>query len=178
VPCITLTDSLLPQTGQERGDVVMPSPILVIRIRGSAGAPWNIEETLSMLRLRRPFNGMIYPNTPAVVGMLRKVQSYITWGEIDQLTLELVMERLRTRNGEKLSDDVTKKVLGMALDELKRGILEGKVYVNKLDNVLSLPLRFHPPRGGFKGKVNAPFGAGGEFGYRGSKISELVKRMV
>ncbi len=156
----------------------MPSPILVIRIRGSAGAPWNVEETLSMLRLKRPFNAMVYPNDPSIIGMIRKVQSYVTWGEIDQQTLELLMERLRTKSGEKLSEDVAKKALGMSLEELKRGILEGKIYVNRLDNVLSLPLRFHPPRGGFKGKVNAPFGAGGEFGYRGSKISELVRRMV
>jgi large subunit ribosomal protein L30 len=38
--------------------------------------------------------------------------------------------------------------------------------------------KLHPPRKGFKGKTKKSFAAGGEAGYRGEKISELLKRMT
>jgi large subunit ribosomal protein L30 len=36
----------------------------------------------------------------------------------------------------------------------------------------------HPPTKGFKGKIKKSYSAGGELGYRGEKINELIKRMV
>jgi len=38
--------------------------------------------------------------------------------------------------------------------------------------------RLHPPRGGFKGSIRKPYGAGGELGYRGAAINELIRRML
>jgi len=38
--------------------------------------------------------------------------------------------------------------------------------------------RLRPPKKGFKGKVKRSFAAGGEAGYRGEEINELLKRMV
>lgn len=55
----------------------------IIRIRGWAKAPWYINETLEMLRLRYNFNTMMYPKTSQILGMLNKVSPYVTWGEID-----------------------------------------------------------------------------------------------
>jgi large subunit ribosomal protein L30 len=38
--------------------------------------------------------------------------------------------------------------------------------------------RLHPARGGFDGKKKQPFTVGGELGYRGKKINDLVAKMV
>jgi len=38
--------------------------------------------------------------------------------------------------------------------------------------------RLHPPKGGFKGSVKKPYNAGGELGYRGSAINDLIMRMI
>jgi large subunit ribosomal protein L30 len=38
--------------------------------------------------------------------------------------------------------------------------------------------RLHPPSKGFKGKIKRGYGSGGELGYRGEKINELLRRML
>lgn len=58
--------------------------IAIVRIRGYAGAPWFINDTLEMLRLPRKFNAMVYPLTPSIEGMLRVAEPYITWGELNE----------------------------------------------------------------------------------------------
>ncbi|AWR94381.1 50S ribosomal protein L30 [Acidianus brierleyi] len=156
----------------------MSNSIIAIRIRGSASAPWNLEETLEMLRLKKQFNAMIYPDNDSIRGMLMKVQSYITWGKANDKAIDLLLSRIHTINGDFVNENFVKEKLSMSLEDLKQGILEGKVIVNKYDNLFKLPIRLHPPRGGFKGKVNKPYGTGGEFGYRGDKILELIERMI
>ncbi len=37
--------------------------LAIVRIRGYAGAPWYINDTLKMLRLSKKFNAMVYPKT-------------------------------------------------------------------------------------------------------------------
>ena len=43
---------------------------------------------------------------------------------------------------------------------------------------LSPVFRLHPPRGGFKGSTKKPYSDGGELGYRGPAINELIRRMI
>jgi len=157
---------------------MMSNSIIAIRIRGSASAPWNLEETLEMLRLKRPFNAMIYPYNESIRGMLMKVQSYITWGNASDKAIDLLLTKIHTTNGDVINEKFVKDKLSMTLEDLKQSILEGKVLVNKYDGLFKLPIRLHPPRGGFKGKVNKPYGTGGEFGYRGDRILELIERMI
>jgi len=38
--------------------------------------------------------------------------------------------------------------------------------------------RLHPPRKGFKGSIKKSYRAGGEAGYRGEAINDLIRRMV
>ena len=47
----------------------------------------------------------------------------------------------------------------------------------KLPNVQPV-FKLRPPSKGFKGKTKKGFSAGGEAGYLGEKINELIKRMV
>jgi large subunit ribosomal protein L30 len=152
----------------------------VIRIRGWAGAPWIFEEHLEKLRLLKRFNAMIYPATPNIEGRLRRVQSYITWGEINEETLALLFKkRLYTKHGSIINNDYLKLKLNIEnFDIFVNKIINGELYLHKLDEYFKLPLRLHPPKGGFKEKVNRPYNQKGEFGYRGDKINELLRRMI
>jgi len=38
--------------------------------------------------------------------------------------------------------------------------------------------RLHPPKGGFKGTIRRPYKSGGELGYRGAAINDLILRMT
>ena len=67
--------------------------IAAIRIRGSVTVGKPIEDTLKMLRLYRKNYCVILDNKPSVMGMLKKIKDYITWGEIDSGTLKLLAEK-------------------------------------------------------------------------------------
>ncbi len=151
--------------------------LAIVRIRGYAGAPWYINDTLKMLRLPRKFNSMIYPMNDSVVGMLRKAEPYITWGELNFDGALSLVSRLKTRRP--LAEIPALKELGIKTpEELAKAIVEEKVYLHELGNDVILPIRLHPPSGGFKGKINRPYKMKGEFGYRGNEINELIRRMV
>ncbi|WP_338601068.1 50S ribosomal protein L30 [Sulfolobus tengchongensis] len=154
--------------------------LAVVRIRGWAKAPWFINETLEMLRLKYNFNAMIYPKVPPILGMLHKTSPYVTWGEINSDVLKmLITTRLETIKGDKVSDSYVKEVLKIDnIDALVKQLYEGKIYLHKLNQYFKLPIRLHPPKGGFKGSVKRPYKNKGEFGYRGDKINELIERMI
>lgn len=170
------TTSLLQQIGLGGGEESMSNLMLIIRLRGSAGSPWFIEETLRNLRLSRVFNAMLYPDTNPLKGMLIKVQPYVTWGEPSDEVLSMLLSKLKPKG--KTIEEALKSIGVENTSNLKQAIVEGKIKLHELDDTFSLPLRLHPPRGGFKGSVKRPFKDEGEFGYRGQKINELVKRMI
>ncbi|QKQ99941.1 50S ribosomal protein L30 [Metallosphaera tengchongensis] len=152
------------------------SSLLVIRIRGSASAPWNIQEVLKMLRLENQYNAIVFPKDESIIGSLRKVQSYVTWGELNMDGAKALLYRMETYRG-KLDEKILRESLNISLEEFTKNMVEGKIKLSDID-VLKLPIRLHPPRKGFKGKINAFLGSGGELGYRGEAINELVRRMV
>ncbi len=67
--------------------------LAIIRVRGRVGVRRDIEETLKRLKLTKPNHLVIYPKEDSILGMIKKVNSYITWGEIDKRTLELLDNR-------------------------------------------------------------------------------------
>lgn len=157
---------------------LMSNSILVIRIRGYASTPWNIQETLEMLRLPRRFNAMVYPYTESIRGMLIKVQPYVTWGELNEEGAEILISKLRTVNHNKVDNEFIKKYFSLEKSEFVKKIAEGEIKINKYSSLLSLPIKLRPPSGGFKGKVSKPYKNKGEFGYRGIEINNLLKRMI
>ncbi|HIP56880.1 MAG TPA: 50S ribosomal protein L30 [Ignisphaera aggregans] len=153
----------------------------IIRIRGIPDTPYDIEYTLRLLRLVRKFHCVLYPDTPSIRGMLFKVKDWVTWGEIDRETLiELLRNRGRVVGNKPLTDEYVKRKLKLSsIEELADMLLEGKLLFHKLESYGIKPVfRLHPPRGGFKGSTKKPYGAGGELGYRGPAINELIRRMI
>lgn len=123
--------------------------IAVIRIKGLTKVGHEKDDTLNMLKLYRKNFCVILDKTPSMVGMVKKVEDKVTWGEIDDSTIKDII----SKRGEK-----TKK--------------DGKDAIKPF-------FRLHPPRGGFERKgIKVPFSLGGAMGYRGDKIKDLIKRML
>ncbi len=156
---------------------------LVIRIRGTVDVHPDIEKTLDLLRLRRKYAAALYHSSlPGIEGMLRKVQDWATWGEIDRDTLiELLRRRGRILGDKPLTDEWVASNLGLygGIPELAEKLLSGEIHYHRLEEKGVKPFfRLHPPRGGFKGSIKKHFGMGGELGYRGSAINDLVRQML
>ncbi|HDJ89439.1 MAG TPA: 50S ribosomal protein L30 [Thermoprotei archaeon] len=151
--------------------------IVAVRIRGRVDVHPDIEKTLYLLRLRRKNVAVILEDKPSIRGMLKKVENWITWGEIDIDTLSLLLEkRGRLRGDKKITIEYLRKLGFNNFKELAEAILEDKIKLDQLPNFKPF-FRLHPPKGGFKKTIKKPIGSDGELGYRGKEINELIKKM-
>jgi len=131
-----------------------------------------------MLRLARTNHAVLIDNRPAFMGMLKRAQNYVTWGEASKETVALMLQkRGRLAGNKKFTDEYAAKVGYKSLGELAEAVASCKVEYWKLIGVQPV-FKLHPPSKGFKGKTKKSYGAGGEAGYRGEAINELIKRMV
>lgn len=151
---------------------------VVIRIRGFGNAPQKVKETLSALHLTRNCHAALIDNRPSYLGMLQKVRHLVTWGEISQENVKLLLKkRGRQFGGKELADGYAKKVGYNSLDELAEAVYRLKVEYNCLPKVKPV-FRLHPPKKGYKGTVKKSYNSGGAFGYRGEDINSFIKRML
>ncbi|RMF05953.1 50S ribosomal protein L30 [Candidatus Woesearchaeota archaeon] len=67
--------------------------VAVIRIRGPVNVRGEVEDTLKMLHLHRKNYCSVFPDSPSVRGMLRKVKDYVTFGVISEETYSLLKEK-------------------------------------------------------------------------------------
>ena len=65
----------------------------VIRIRGRVNLKEDIKDTLAMLRLSRKMHCVLIKDSDCMKGMLQKVRNWVTWGEIDDDTLKLLIKK-------------------------------------------------------------------------------------
>lgn len=139
--------------------------LVAIRIRGLTGVKAEVGVTLNILRLYKNNYCIVLPNNPVYVGMLRKAKDYITWGEIDNETFNMLVEK----RGEEFKD--------------READSKGKIKYNNFIVVngkkIKKYFRLNPPRKGFERKgIKHTFKEGGALGYRGEAINELIKRMI
>ena len=139
--------------------------LAVIRVRGLTGMKIKIEDTLEMLRLYKNNYCCVLPNNPIYVGMLKKAKDYITWGEIDDETFKVLVDK----RGEEFHGRET---------DTKEKIKYNDFVV--IDNKkIKKYFRLNPPRKGFERKgIKHSFQQGGALGYRGTAINDLIKRMI
>jgi len=110
--------------------------------------------------------------------MLRAAQNYVTWGEVSKEVLNMLLRgRARLAGNKKLTEEYLQKSGYKSLEELADLLFKGQVEYWKLPNIQPV-FRLHPPSKGFKRNVKKKIGSGGELGYRGEDINELVKRMI
>lgn len=140
----------------------------VIRVRGTQKIRFDIVRTLNMFRLRAVNHCILVPENESFKGMLNKVKDFVTWGEIDESTLEeLVKKRGKVTAKKRIAEKDVKAAV--------KKILAGKIDEAGIKPVFQLA----PPKKGWERKgVRKAFKQGGALGYRGKKINDLLKRMV
>ena len=139
--------------------------IAAIRVRGLIGIKDTVEYTLKMLRLYRKNYCTVVPDTPTSMGMLQKSKDFITWGEIDDETFKLIVDK----RGESFH--------GKEKDSKEKISYDDFILVN--NKKIKKYFRLNPPRKGFGRKgIKSSFVNGGALGYRGEKINDLIKRMI
>jgi large subunit ribosomal protein L30 len=69
------------------------SKIAIIRIRGTDDVNGRLESTMRMLKLHKKHTCSVYPKTDSLMGMLERCKDYVTYGEIDEETYNLLVEK-------------------------------------------------------------------------------------
>ena len=67
--------------------------LAAIRIRGRTQINTKIEDTMKMLRLYKNNYCCVLPNNAAYTGMLKRAKDYITWGELDDVTFKILVDK-------------------------------------------------------------------------------------
>ena len=148
----------------------------VVRVRGQVNIKPKIKRTMKIMRLNRVNHCVIIPENEVYKGMLNIVKDYVTWGEIDSETTQIMLESSGKKSG---NSDFTKADLKdssfKTIKALAKGLSEGKAIVRDIPELKPV-FRLHPPRKGYEG-IKRSFKEGGALGYRGEKINQLIRRM-
>lgn len=144
----------------------MPSgKIAIIRLRGLTGVRHDIKQTMELLRLYRKNYCVVVEANPSNWGMIKRVKDYTTFGEIDDKTYKLLVEK----RGHEYK----------GREESYKGKIKYNKFIKIGDNKIKPFFRLCPPRGGLGRKgLKASFTQGGALGYRGKEIVKLIERMV
>ena len=155
-------------------------PVLyaVIRLRGQVNVHYKIKATLDMLNIKKNMYMTLVPNTSSYKGMLNKARDIITWGEINQEVLEHVLNKRGELTGRvKLTDKYIKEnTTYPTIKAFSKALLKCETSIADVPEMKRF-FRLRPARKGYKG-VKRGFAEGGEVGYRGSAINELIVRMA
>jgi len=122
--------------------------IAIVRIRGGVRVDTKIVDTMNMLRLYNQHNCVIVENTPANLGMIKKIKDYVSWGEVDDATIKLLLE--------------------------KRGVIDP----NNKGKYKPFFRLSPPKGGFERKGIKKSFNEGGALGYRADKIGKLIARMI
>lgn len=154
---------------------------LAVRLQGPFAVPRDIESALGSLRLKRRFSAVLLEKNGSILGTLRFVKDYITWGEVKSHEIAaLLKERGELSNGMHVSDKFVKDNFGtQSVEELATALARGQVQLKSLWHKGVRPVfRLRPPSGGFDSSIKRPYGSQGELGDRGEGIRVLLARMT
>src|SRR4030065_1631786 len=102
--------------------------IAAVRVRGTISAEREARAALDMLHLSGTNHAVVVDNRPATMGMLKRAQSYITWGEISKETLTMLLtKRGRLAGDKKLTDEYAQKVACKSISDLEDALLSCKI---------------------------------------------------
>ncbi|MFQ6135799.1 MAG: 50S ribosomal protein L30 [Candidatus Hydrothermarchaeales archaeon] len=162
---------------KQANDDKSPKRLAVIRVRGRVNVRGKIEDTLKMLRLNKVNHCVFVNESPSLEGMISKVKDYVTWGEVDEKDVTLVLKnRGELSGGGKLTDAYIKENTEFkSIENFAEAFIASKAELRDIPHLKPV-FRLHPPRKGHK-KIKRPFVEGGALGYRGPKIKDLVYRM-
>ena len=155
----------------------MAKAFLVVRISGQADVPYCAVTTMTLLKLEKKYRATIIPEKDNTIGMLRKIQHYVSWQEIDIETVKELLDKKARKSGYKkiTNEDIT-SIGFTSIDELATSLAEGKTSLSKL-KPLKPWFALDPPRHGFKRSTKKLYGQKGVLGYN-KELSVIVKRMM
>ncbi|WP_277553423.1 50S ribosomal protein L30 [Halobaculum limi] len=148
----------------------------VVQLRGEIDMSAAQRDTLKMLNIHAINHCALVPEEDTYRGMIAKVNDFVAFGEPDQETVELLIER----RGEPLEGDADVDDEWVAdntdyddVESLAAALVDEETTLR--EQGLSPVLRLHAPRGGHKGIKHAVKN-GGELG-RHDDIDSLLEAM-
>jgi len=110
------------------------SILLIVRLRGTFGVPSYIERTLQSLRLRNRYNATFARNSPSMIGMLRQVKDYVTWGDLAPTEIaKLLKERGQVNGGRPVTDRFATELFSKEnIDSLAEALVTGEIDLHSL----------------------------------------------
>lgn len=140
--------------------------IAIVRVTGLVKKSNAVLSTMRMLRLYNKNYCTVVENTPAIMGMITRVKDYVTYGEMDEKTFKELVEKRGEEYSGREKDEKGK------IDYSRRFIIvEGKKYKKFF--------RLTPPKKGYGRRgIKRAFARSGALGYRGTKINDLISRMI
>jgi large subunit ribosomal protein L30 len=155
----------------------MANAYLVVRIKGQADCPYWATTTMTLLKLDKKYRATILPAKDNTLGMLRKVQHYIAWVELDaSLAKELIDKKARKGGYQKITAEDLKELGFASSEELATALSEGKATLSKL-KPLKPWFALAPPRFGFKRSTKRLYGQKGVLG-QNKDLGNLVRNMI
>jgi large subunit ribosomal protein L30 len=153
--------------------------IAIIRIKGKASLKKVVKDTFLLLRLYKKNSCVVVPNTPSYIGMITKIKDCATWGEIDELTFKLLLEKRGKLPGNKsLTNEYIQQKLKITIDQFAKEFMNFKKELKDIPGLKHF-FKLTPPKHGFEVKgIKVPFSQGGVLGYRKDQINELIQRML
>ena len=150
---------------------------LVVRIKGQADVPHWANTTLNLLKLEKKYRAVILPVKENTAGMLKKIQHYISWQEIDTKTTKELLDKKGRRTGYKkiTSEDISQAGF-KTIDDLAVSLSEGKISMSKI-KPLKPWFALSPPKQGFKRSTKHLYGQKGILGHNKDLLT-LIKRMM
>jgi large subunit ribosomal protein L30 len=149
----------------------------VVQVRGVVNTRADIKDTLKMLRLHHINHCVMVPDTPAYMGMIRKVKDYVAYGEVDEKAVATVLStRGRLTGNLKLTDEYVRAHSSFSgIEEFAAALCRGEAAMQDIPDLKPV-LRLHPPRKGFR-TIKRTFQQGGALGNYGEEINDLLYRM-
>jgi large subunit ribosomal protein L30 len=147
----------------------------IIRIRGGVNTRPEIKYTMDLLNINRVNHCAIVKEDPHYRGMIQKVKDYVAWGQIDDDTLALLLEkRGRLAGNRRLTEALIKeKTVFGSIKEFAKAVNSGSASFK--DVGLKPVFRLHPARKGLRStKKTVP--QGGVLGFHDS-IKDLITKM-
>ncbi|MBI4173241.1 MAG: uL30 family ribosomal protein [Candidatus Aenigmarchaeota archaeon] len=135
-----------------------------IRLRGNIGLSHEDHKTLASLRLTRANHCVLLKEDKTNEGMLKRVGQYITFGKINEATLNLLVAKRGRLPGDK-------RIAKADAQKMAKDLFKGN-----LDVPIKRVFRLSPPSKGLRSARK--FFPQGDLGNRGEKINELLERMV
>ena len=155
----------------------MANAYLVVRIKGQADCPYWATTTMTLLKLDKKYRATIIPHTDSTLGMLRKIQHYVAWQEIDTDTVKELLDKKARKSGYKkiTNDDIT-SIGFKTIDELASSLADGKTTMSKLKPMKPW-FALSPPRHGFKRSTKKLYGQKGILGHN-KELNVIIKNMM